>query len=225
MRDMQMQRTILFSIVLTCGIAPAWGSTRVMVQDFEKVPSPPNVWVVNIPDQNASVRISTVHPHEGKQCLMLHVHVSSGAGQFQYLRIPNKVNIQAPVHQLRFWLKGDNSKCSYGVQVSDAGGETHQYSKNTGQGGLIDFAGWKEVVIDLDSGHETWGGDKNGKIDYPITAITFGVGQPTDQAKLLAVEGDPLLRCPPASTLRRGERGRDLGPPGVGGLTGVLLST
>ena len=126
------------------------------------------MWVVNIPNENASVKLSTDHPHEGKQCLKLHYQFV-GAGQFQYLGIPNKVKIQAPVHKLRFWLRGDNSKCSYGVQVSDAGGETHQYSKNTGQGGLIDFTGWKEIVIDLDSGHETWGGDKNGKIDYPIS--------------------------------------------------------
>jgi hypothetical protein len=45
-----------------------------------------------------------------------------GAGQFQYLGIPNKVRILAPIHKLHLWLKGDNSKCSYGVQVSDAGG-------------------------------------------------------------------------------------------------------
>ena len=87
-------------------------------------------------------------------------------------------------------LYGDNSKCSYGVQVTDASGETHQYGKNTGQGGIIDFTGWKEIVIDLDSGHETWGGDKNGKIDYPITGIAFTIGQPTDKAKLLPAEGD-----------------------------------
>ena len=111
-----------------------------------------------------------------------------GTGQFQYLGIPNKTKIQAPIHQLRFMLYGDDSKCSYGVQLTDAGGETHQYSKNTGQGGMINFNGWKEVVIDLDSGHETWGGDKNAKIDYPISGITFTLGQPTDGARLMRVE-------------------------------------
>jgi len=180
---------LFLSFLLTTAMAPASRSTRVMVQDFETADSLPNVWVVNIPNGNASVRLSTEHPHGGKQCLKLHYRFI-GAGQFQYLGVPNKTKIQAPVHQLRFMLYGDNSKCSYGVQLGDAGGETHQYSKNTGQGGMIDFAGWKEVLIDLDSGHETWGGDKNGKIDYPITAITFGIGQPTDQHKLLPAEGD-----------------------------------
>jgi hypothetical protein len=162
--------------------------TTVMVQDFEKDSLSPTVWVVNIPDKNASVRISTKHPHEGKRCLNLRYRFV-GTGPFQYLGIPNKTRIVAPVHKLRFMLHGDNSKCSYGVQVTDARGETHQYSKNTGQCGLIDFKGWKEVVVDLDSPHETWGGDKNGKIDYPITGITFTVGQPTEKGKGLPAEG------------------------------------
>lgn len=160
-----------------------------MIQDFESPSALPTVWVVNIPNENASVRLSTDQPHDGRQCLKLHYHFLA-TGKFQYLGIPNKVRIDTPIHKLRYWLKGDNSKCSYGLQVTDANGETHQYSKNTGQGGTIDFTGWKEVVIDLDAQHETWGGDKNGKIDYPITAITFGIGQPTDGQKLVPVESD-----------------------------------
>ncbi len=182
-------RRLLLPFLLTTAVAPASAATRVTVQDFEKAASLPSVWVVNIPNENASVRLSTEHPHAGRQCLKLH-YKFLGTGEFQYLGIPNKTKIQAPVHQLRYMLHGDNSKCSYGVQVSDASGETHQYSKNTGQCGLIDFTGWKEVVIDLDSGHETWGGDKNGKIDYPITSITLTIGQPTDRDKRLAVESD-----------------------------------
>ncbi len=91
--------------------------TPVMVQDFEKASSLPNVWVVHIPNENASVQLSTDHPHDGKQCLKLHYHFL-GKGQFQYLGVSNKTRIQSPVHKLRFWLYGDNSKCSYGVQVT-----------------------------------------------------------------------------------------------------------
>ena len=178
---------LLLSLFLAAMITQGSGSTRVMVQDFEKHSLQPTVWVVNIPNENASVKLSTENPHSGKQCLALQ-YKFVGTGQFQYLGVPNKVNILSPVHQLRFWMRGDNSKCSYGVQVGDAGGETHQYSKNTGQAGLIDFTGWKEIVIDLDSGHETWGGDKNGKIDYPITSITFTVGQPMDGAKQRGID-------------------------------------
>jgi hypothetical protein len=48
----------------------------------------------------------------------------------------------------------------------------------------------REIVLDLDSPHKTWGGDKNGKADYPLTGITLTVGQPTDQGRLLPAEGD-----------------------------------
>jgi len=176
-------------------IAADQKTASVMVQDFEKALQP-GVWVVNIPNENASVQLSTDQPHDGKQSLKLHYHFV-GTGSFQYLGIPNKVKIQAPVHRLRYWLKGDSLKCSYGLQVGDASGKTHQYrslSTSTGQGGIIDFTGWKEVVFDLDAPHETWGGDKSGKIDYPITAITFTVGQPVETAggkeKLLPAEGN-----------------------------------
>ena len=191
-----MKRLFLLSLLLTCGMAPSWGATPVMVQDFEKTTLEPSVWVVGIPNENASVQLSTDQPQEGQRCLKLHYHFL-GSGGFQYLGIPNKVGIQAPVHKLHYRLKGDGSKCSYGLQVADASGETHQYrslSSSTGQGGIIDFTGWKEIVFDLDAPHETWGGDKNGKLDSPISAVIFTIGQPMDRAggneQLLAAEGD-----------------------------------
>ncbi|MEO6477445.1 MAG: family 16 glycosylhydrolase [Luteolibacter sp.] len=164
----------------------------VMVEDFEKAELTAKVWVVNIPNENATVVRSAGGAHDGAGCLKLHYRFL-GEGNFQYLGVPNKVRIEAPVHRLRFWLKGDGSRCSYGVQVSDASGETHQFSKNSGQGGTIDFTDWKEVVIDLDAGHETWDGDKNGKLDYPITAITLTIGQPSENGKSLAAQGDLLF--------------------------------
>lgn len=177
---------------LTWVIASACAAAPVMIADFERAPSPPQVWVVNIPNENASVQFSTDDPHDGKQCLRLHYHFVS-TGNFQYLGVANKVRIESPVHQLRFWLKGDNRKCSYGVRLTDSAGKTHQYSKSSGQGGNIDFDGWKEVVVDLDSGHETWGGDKSGAIVYPITEITFCLSQPQDNGKLAAVESDLFI--------------------------------
>ena len=186
----------VWSVMLACATGPAWGAANVTVQDFEKASLQPTVWVVNIPNENASVRISSEEPHDGKQCLKLHYRFV-GTGNFQYLGVPNKIRIQARVHKLRFWLKGDNSKCSFGLQVADAGGETHQYrslSTGKGQGGVVDFTGWKEAVFDLDAPHETWGGDKNGKLNHPITAVNFTVGQPVARAdgkeKLVAAEGD-----------------------------------
>ena len=191
-----MKRSLLLSVLLICGIAPTWGATPVMVQDFEKTTLQPSVWVVGIPNENASVHLSTDQPHDGKRSLKLHYHFL-GTGSFQYLGIPNKVAVQAPVHKLHYWLKGDDSKCSYGLQVTDAGGKTHQYrslSSGTGQGGIVDFTGWKEIVFDLDAPHETWGGNNSGKLDHPIAAFILTVGQPMEKTggteKRLPAEGD-----------------------------------
>ncbi|WP_165219486.1 family 16 glycosylhydrolase [Aquisphaera insulae] len=164
------------------------GSIPVVVEDFENPRTPRSVWVVNIPNENASVRLTGENPHDGKSCLELRYKFVASGG-FQYLGIPNKVEILAPIHRLRYLIHGDSSGCSYGVQVTDAHGETHQYSGNTGQGGILDFRGWREVVVPIDEGHETWGGDKDGKLDYPITGVTFTVGQPKTGEKASAAEG------------------------------------
>jgi hypothetical protein len=191
-----MRTYLLLTLLLFVGIVPVRAATSVPVQDFEKTTQPPSVWVVNIPNENASVQFSADQPHDGKQCLKLHYHFL-GTGSFQYLGIPIPLKIQAPVHKLRYWIKGDNSKCCYGLQVTDSTGATHQYrslSSGTGQGGILDFNGWKEVVFDLDAPHERWGGDKKGKLDHPISAIVLTIGQPVDRAdgkeKILPAEGN-----------------------------------
>ncbi len=184
-----MRVAIRVCLLLICGLAPLATAVPAMVLDFEPGADAPTVWVVNIPNSNASVTLSREEPHDGGQCLRLHYHFVD-TGQFQYLGIPNKVSVQGQIRMLRYWLKGDGSRCSYGVQISDSSGETHQYSKNTGQCGIIAFTGWKQVAVDLASGHETWGGDKNGRLDYPLTGIALTVGQPTDSGKPLPVESD-----------------------------------
>jgi hypothetical protein len=130
----------------------------VLIQDYEKASTCPKVWVVGIPNENASVQLSTDHPFEGKQCLKLHYHFT---GPGQYLGINHPLKVHAPIHKLRVVLRGDGSGTGYGLYLTDAGGETHKYRNAATM--KIDFKGWKEIVFDLDAGHETWGS---------ITAIT-----------------------------------------------------
>jgi hypothetical protein len=174
-------------IVLACTLATAGAATPVMVQDFER-DIEPTVWVVNMPNENASVQLSTDEPHDGKQCLKLHYHFGT-TGNLQYLGIPLKTQLNGPIHKLSYWLEGDNSKCSYGLQLKDIHGKTHQF-KSSQPGTVIDFTGWRELVFDLDAPHETWGGDKNGKLDYPITMITLTVGQPMQGNQQVGAEGN-----------------------------------
>lgn len=165
--------SVLLGILAFYGVAQAFGATAVMVQDFEKDDSLPKLWVVNIPEENASLQLSTDKPTEGKQCLKLHYHFT---GDGQYLGVDVPVNIHVPMRKLRFQLRGDNSGTGYGVYITDASGETHKF-RDAGKMKL-NYEGWKEQTIDLVGGHETWGGDKNGKIDLPVSKITFEISTP-----------------------------------------------
>lgn len=165
-----MKRLLSLPALLLCGATSAQAAP-VMVQDFEPETTTAKVWVVNTPNDHASVKLSPDHPFEGRQSLNLHLHFT---GEGQYLGVPLPVKIQAPIHKLHFMLYGDNSNSSCSLYITDARDETHKYRPP--EGAKIDFKGWKEIAVDLDSGHETWGGDKNGKIDYPITGLTFEIG-------------------------------------------------
>lgn len=164
---------VLMPSTLTSGqpAAPAPERFPVTVQDFEKVTVPLRVWVVNIPNENASVKPSAERRHQGQKSLKLHYHFT-GAGQ--YLGVPLPVRILAPISKVRWMLDGDGSGCSYGLYVTDAGGETHKYGNS--QAMKVDWKGWKEVLVGLDRPHEVWGGDMNGRIDYPLTGFTFEIG-------------------------------------------------
>ncbi|HEX2948532.1 MAG TPA: flagellar filament outer layer protein FlaA [Armatimonadota bacterium] len=167
-----MKLFLLLSFFCIGTITPVWCLTSVMVQNFESSNVIlPRVWSANAPQDNW-VKISKDMPYEGTQCLKLHYSFANVAGD-QYIGITNSISVKAPVHKLHFWVNGDSSMCGTGVQITDASGETHQYRTQK-----IDFQGWKEVVVDLDSGHETWGGDKNKKLDYPLTSIVFIIHAP-----------------------------------------------
>ena len=182
----------LLSTVMLLGCALSGFSAGIVksttVQDFEDQSSPPSIWVVDFPRENASVALVTNEAHHGKQSLKLHYRFDASP-KFQYLGLPNQVRIQEPVQQLHYWLKGDNSKCSFGLQLTDAKGETHQYRPRSGSRS-IDFKGWKQVAFDLNAPHETWGGDKNRRLDYPLAAVVLTIGQPIENGKNQAAEGN-----------------------------------
>jgi hypothetical protein len=75
---------------------------------------------------------------------------------------------------LKYQLKGDKAGAGYALYLTDASGETHKFPT----GKKIDWDDWREISVDVAASHETWGGDKNGKIDYPLQKLTFEIGTP-----------------------------------------------
>lgn len=152
-----MKRWLFLWVLLAYGTALAQPATLVLVQDFEGAKVPLKVWVVNIPNDNASVKLATEHPHQGQQSLNLNYHFT---GSGQYLGVPLPVNILVPVHKVRWMLYGDGSGCGYALHVSDASNETHKYRDAATMN--INWKDWKEISIDLNAPHETWGGEEPG---------------------------------------------------------------
>ena len=183
---------VLVAVLTLCGsVAAAEPPTThaVVVEDFERpfdqVAAPPAVWVVNIPNDAAAVESSTEHPSgvagAGGRNLKLHYRFT-GAGQYLGVAVP--LQILTPIHAVRWLMDGDASGSGYALYLTDAGGETHKFR---GAGGSkIDWSGWRDVSINLDAPHETWGGDKNGRIDYPLKGLVFEVSH----GGAAAVEGD-----------------------------------
>ena len=162
------------------GRSAAPAPTRVPVEGVEASATTAKVWVGGIPNENASLHLSKAQAHEGKQSLQLHYHFTGGG---QYLGVQSPFPIDAPIHKVRLSLYGDGSGSGYGVYLLDASGETHKFRDAATM--KIDFRGWKEIEIDLDRPHETWGGDKNGKLDAPLRELVFEISTPGK-----AVEGD-----------------------------------
>ena len=155
--------------------APTEVTNEVMVQDFEKSNVPISVWVVNIPNENANVKLSDGQV-QGKQALQLHYKFTGEKGG-EYLGVPVATKVLAPIHKLKWMMYGDGSHCNLGIYLIDIKGETHKYRDPANL--KIDFKGWQEINIDIDAPHEIWGGDKNSKIDYPIASFTFEIGNST----------------------------------------------
>jgi len=174
-------------LVLGCiqAVSPAGDDAgklnRVVVQGFEDATAKPRVWVVGVPNETASIELSDDHAKQGKRSLKLHYEFT---GPGQYLGVDVPVRINAPIAKLSFMLRGDNSGSGYGVYLLDGSGETRKF-RDAGKM-KIDFTGWREITIDnVNARGEAWGGDKNGKVDYPVTRVVFEISTPGK-----AVKGD-----------------------------------
>ena len=76
-----MKIPLFLLTLLSICVSPALGLAPLVVQDYEKDSSLPKLWVVGIPNENATVGLSMEHPHDGKRCMELHYHFTGG-GQY-----------------------------------------------------------------------------------------------------------------------------------------------
>lgn len=76
------------------------------------------------------------------------------------------------------WVYGNSSGHALNAQIQDAGGEMYRLPLTPGTG--INWSGWKHVTAQVDESAEHWGGDLNGKIDYPISLTAIEIWAPSN---------------------------------------------
>lgn len=85
-----------------------------------------------------------------------------------YICLYEKTDI-GPLKEISFWMKGDKSNNLVFTRIVDAKGERFQYKL-----GLSGTDNWIRYAIDFSKPIPAcahWGGDNNGKIDYPVKTV------------------------------------------------------
>jgi hypothetical protein len=82
------------------------------------------------------------------------------------LVVPPREKLEIPGRPAHFsvWVEGDASGNTLRSRFRDSSGETFQSSA-----GEVNWKGWRRVELPLDgAGANHWGGNDDGRIDYPI---------------------------------------------------------
>ncbi len=76
--------------------------------------------------------------------------------------------------ELRYYSDGNRELNGCGMRITDATGETFQWSVTTPD----DKPGWKTVKYQLTPSNfgDSWGGNKDRKLDFPVKLVGYGIG-------------------------------------------------
>lgn len=93
-----------------------------------------------------------------------------GKQDVEYIQLQHRVEVATVGLGLGFWMKHDGTPFSLRARLVDASGENHQIELEA-----TAEAGWQFVAGPLDTKSTYWGGDGNGRKDYPcrLTGILF----------------------------------------------------
>ena len=137
----------------------------VIVEDFEQ-PAEFRLGGMRIHPQS-QLRLSEKDAFEGKKCAELHYKFEQVSG-LQYLEVIAPHKLTEKPRKISVAVRGDGSGNIVRIRFVDANGEWHQYDL-----GVLHFRGWKVLWTHLDTPHGHWGGDGNGRLDFPITFFSI----------------------------------------------------
>lgn len=114
--------------------------------------------------------VSVSHSTESEPREAVRLTYRFGRG-WKFVRLAPRTSEEIPgrPQALSLWVSGDSSGNALRCRIRDTHGETFQQ-----EAGPVSWTGWKHVTIPLEgegAGH--WGGDGNGRIDYPLSWDTL----------------------------------------------------
>jgi len=125
----------------------------------------------------ASLTVAEDSKHGGSASLRVDCEYT-GAKRLEYVEIAIGMEVPKPGLGLGLWAKGDGLPLGLRLRVQDKSGETHQFGLDRLSSGEWRFAA---VAFNTRAGH--WGGDKNGKLDYPCRIVSLVADRPHDGFK------------------------------------------
>ena len=115
----------------------------------------------------SQLKLSGKDAFEGKRCAELHYKFERISG-LQYLEVIAPHKLAEKPSRISVAVRGDGSGNIVRIRFVDANGEWHQYDL-----GVLHFRGWKVLWTHFDTPHGHWGGDGNGRLDFPITFFSI----------------------------------------------------
>lgn len=116
--------------------------------------------------EGCQAELSTEYAHGGRHSARLHYNYPGVEGiMFSGIAISGaRIVLAGEPTEFRAWVRGDGSGQSVRVRLFDRAAETFQWTL-----GKLDFTGWRQMSCRLDHIEGFWGGNADGKIDYPLT--------------------------------------------------------
>ena len=141
-----------------------------MIEDFE---DGPGGWASHRGVQQAeSAAAVDAAACEGRQALRVDYRFA-GKPDFEYVEFGPGVEISEPGAVLGFWCRFDARPLALRLRIRDKSGETHQLNLPRSGGD-----GWSFTAAALEPQGLSWGGDGNGKLDYPVVLDSIVADRP-----------------------------------------------
>ena len=124
--------------------------------------------------QNAKATLAVVKndKHGGNAALRVDCEYT-GTKRLEYVEIAVGLEIVKPGLGLGLWSKRDGLPVGLRIRVQDQSGETHQFNVDRFAHGK-----WRFAAVSFSSRAAHWGGDKNGKLDYPCRLVSLVIDRP-----------------------------------------------